>query len=184
MQRPTADQIAAASAILRAHTRQHGATASETMLANTVYSILAVLGGPGQPSQQFAHDISIATSGDIKIKPMITYNDDGSFTVTAENPLDLPIGAIFVPQDMPTDDGEEAPVNEWPDETAEDKDKKKKKDKKPKAEKHNLPNEPTLERMTKAQLMEVVKEENVDGVDDGNTNAEIVEAILESREET
>lgn len=95
MNRPTTDQINAACAILKQHTIDHSVTASDTMLANTVYSIAAALGGAGQPAERYAQAIKDATAGAITVTPMLEDHGNGTFTVTAENPMGLPVGNTY-----------------------------------------------------------------------------------------
>lgn len=93
------DQISAAQAVLKTFTVRYGATASDTMLANCVYSILAAAGVKGQPAEEYAEAVKQATGGEITVTSPITWHEDGTFSVTAGNILDLPEGTYSLVED-------------------------------------------------------------------------------------
>lgn len=106
MQRPNPNQIRAAAAILKQFAVTTKGTASEAVTENTVYSIAAALGAPGEPSQEYSDAVAKATSGDIKTISMIE-GDINEFVVKTENPLGLPVGASYVIAAPDTDDEED-----------------------------------------------------------------------------
>lgn len=100
MDRPKEAQVQAAVAIMKDHFRKYGLTASDTMTRNAVFSMHAVMGGPGEPSLEYAAVIAEATGGDVPPpKPALRGNPDGSFTVVKPNPLGLPLGRTFYPEE-------------------------------------------------------------------------------------
>lgn len=91
----TPTQIAAAQAVLKQFCKNYGASASDVMLSNGVFSIVSAATGVGQPAQEYASAVSQATGSEITVTTAITINDDGSFNVTADNILNLPEGTYI-----------------------------------------------------------------------------------------
>lgn len=172
MERPNATQVAAASAILKKFAQETRGTAADTAISSAVYSIFSALSGIGQPAEQYSDVVKHATGGDFTVKPMIERTSDG-FKVLADNPLGLPVGNFYVDENLAGDEAGEKP-------------KKKKKKEKPADDQlldDELPTGAELKRMNKAELIRAADFENVEGFDDGMTNDEMIEAILEWRKD-
>ena len=99
MKAPNQTSITAACAVLKTFTQRYGATASDTVLSNAVYSMLSVLGGPGQPAAEYADAVEQATGGEIKVKPQLTQNPDGTITIAEDNAYGL-AGGVFYPESV------------------------------------------------------------------------------------
>ena len=96
-------QINAASAVLKQFTQSYGATASDTMLANAVYSILAAAGHGGQPSAEYADAVAQATGNELKVTPNCEINGD-QVTFLAQNILGVPAGTYLLEKDDEDED--------------------------------------------------------------------------------
>lgn len=116
MNRPNADQVRAAAAIMKQFAASTKGSASDTQTETAVYSVAAALGAPGQPAQEYADAIEKATNEPTPTVQMLE-GDENEFTVVAENPLGLPVGKTYYSyeQENASDDepdGDTSDVNE------------------------------------------------------------------------
>lgn len=113
MNRPNNMQVAAAIGILAAFTARHGHTASDTVKSKAVYAIHSAMGGPGSVPEEYANAVIENGMPSDMVAPDIFLGEDGSFELTANNPLGLPAGTYTLVADDaddeqpdPFDDGE------------------------------------------------------------------------------
>lgn len=173
-------QVKAASAILKQFSTTHGGSASDTVLANAVYSLYAALGGPGYPAAEYADAVAQATGNEMKLRPMILKTGDG-FEVTGENPMGLSVGKVYVDVSK-LEGGDENDFEETKSEQNSRTPTTPADNKEPDNAQSELASVTELNKMKKADLLAVAELEKVENVSPDTTNDEIVKAILANRE--